>query len=86
MNTRFTFRPADVVWFDTLPARPQGKTAVGRMSMFVDRLRQRPGVWGQYPHAYKNGALTSLWIARKNYPKIEWEARGQYLYGRAPIS
>lgn len=85
MNTRFIFRPSDVVWFETLPAKTTRKTAVGRMALFVEALRQRPGTWGKYPHCYKNGALSNIWVVRKNYPKIEWEARGQFLYGRVPF-
>jgi hypothetical protein len=85
MNTRFTFRPSDVVWFETLPTKTTNKTATGRMAMFVETLRIRPGTWGKYPHAYKNGANLAIYAARKNYPKIEWEARGQFLYGRIPV-
>lgn len=83
MNTRFAFKPIDVIWLDSLPSTDNApRTVVGRMEMFVQTLKKRPGTYGKYPHVYKNGATTTIWSVRRNYPGIEWEARGNFLYGR----
>lgn len=80
----FSFKPADVLWFGELPARAPSKTATGRLRLFVETLKTRPGTWGKYPHIYvgKAGASASLWMNRHDYPEIEWEARGNTMWGR----
>ena len=82
MSRAFVFKSTDVLWFETLPTRPEGKTATGRMAMFVETLRQHPGQWGQYPHVYKAGAQGALYGIRKTYPNATWEARGNTLWGK----
>lgn len=82
MNTRFTFKPVDVIWLDELPTAPTSKTPTGRTMLFVEACKQRPGKWGKYPLIYKRGPNSALWLMRKNYPQLEWDSRDGFLYGR----
>lgn len=82
MNRKFVFKPSKVVWYDELPPQNPVKTPTGRMRMFVGVLKTRPNTWGQVPYIYQHGANGTLHGTRKNYPEIEWEARGTQLWGR----
>lgn len=84
MNSKFTFKPVDVIWLDSLPEIPGKVIPTGRMRLFTEVLKQRPGTWGKYPHAYAARAGSALWSVRKAYPEIQWEARGDSLFGRFP--
>lgn len=68
----------EIVWADELP--PQ----TGRPLLeFAERLRANPGKWGRYPHEYvKGGASSAQANAAANYPHIEWERRGNFIWGR----
>jgi hypothetical protein len=70
----------EIVWSDELP---KAERKHGRLRVFVEQLRANPGRWGRYPHEYPNGGATSARTsAKRSYPDIEWEKRGDHIWGR----